>query len=215
LAKTTIERLLEAYEHRKTEIRDRIREFQNFLKRSDTEVFAELCFCLCTPQSQAIFCWNAVSQMAKRNLLLTGSQDEIAKALRKVRFRKVKAKYIIEARKVFMEKGEIAIKKKILSFSGPFEARAWLVRNVKGIGMKEASHFLRNIGLGLNLAILDRHILGCLEELGVIECVPKSLTRKIYEDIERRMLDFSRKIKIPMADLDLLLWSLKTGFIFK
>lgn len=84
-----------------------------------------------------------------------------------------------------------------------------------GLGYKEAGHFLRNVGLGEDLAILDRHILKNLVLLGVIDEVPASLTKRRYLEIERRMIEFSKKTGIPMGHLDLLLWSKETGEIFK
>ena len=89
------------------------------------------------------------------------------------------------------------------------------MKNVNGLGYKETSHFLRNIGLGKNFAILDRHILKNLKRYGVIKSIPKTLTRKKYLEIERKMKKFSEKIKIPLAELDLLFWSEETGEIFK
>ena len=86
---------------------------------------------------------------------------------------------------------------------------------MKGLGYKEASHFLRNIGVGLDLAILDRHIIKNLKRYGVIEEVPKSLTPKKYLEIEEKMKEFARRIDIPMPELDLLFWSMETGEVFK
>ena len=86
---------------------------------------------------------------------------------------------------------------------------------MKGIGYKEASHFLRNIGFGEHLAILDRHIMKNLKLLGIIDEIPISLTRKKYLEIEQRMVKFSKKVKIPMKHLDLVLWYKETGEIFK
>ena len=80
--------------------------------------------------------------------------------------------------------------------------------------MKEASHFLRNIGKGENLAILDRHVLKNLIRLQVID-YPKTLSKRVYLEIEDKMKDFSNKVSIPLAHLDLLLWSLETGEVFK
>ncbi|MBU0628517.1 MAG: DNA lyase, partial [Nanoarchaeota archaeon] len=92
--------------------------------------------------------------------------------------------------------------------------REFIVTNVKGIGYKEASHFLRNIG-HRNLAILDRHILKNLQKLKVINKIPKTLNKKNYLLIEDRFYKFSKKIKIPMDELDLLFWSIETGKVFK
>jgi N-glycosylase/DNA lyase len=92
--------------------------------------------------------------------------------------------------------------------------REWLIKNVKGIGYKESSHFLRNIGYK-NLAILDRHILRNLEKFKVINKIPKTLNKKQYLSIEDKFYNFSKKIKIPMDELDLLFWSIETGKVFK
>jgi len=89
------------------------------------------------------------------------------------------------------------------------------VENVKGLGYKEASHFLRNIGLGEDLAILDRHILKNLALLGVIAEVPESPSKRLYLEIEKQMTAFSCKVGIPMGQLDLLLWYKEAGEIFK
>jgi N-glycosylase/DNA lyase len=107
------------------------------------------------------------------------------------------------------------IKSQIGQFSDARDARDWLVQKVKGVGYKEASHFLRNIGYEEEFAILDRHILKNLKLLGVIEKIPNSLSKKRYLEIEKRMKEFAERIEIPMADLDLLLWYKETGMIFK
>ena len=121
----------------------------------------------------------------------------------------------LTARKFFTANNKIRIKEKLASFKNIFEARLWLVKNIKGIGYKEAGHFLRNIGIGKNLAILDRHILKNLKIYGVINELPKTLTTKTYLEIENQMQNFSTKIGIPMAHLDMLFWYKKTGGIFK
>ncbi len=107
------------------------------------------------------------------------------------------------------------IKSQITQFKNTQEAREWLVNGVKGIGYKEASHFLRNIGFGEELAILDRHILRNLKELGVIHEIPLSLSKKKYFEIEKKMKEFSRSVNIPMSHLDLVFWYKETGEIFK
>lgn len=209
-------KLKEKYRTRKSEIDKRLKEFKEFLKEQGEErVFSELAFCICTPQSKATACWQAVEKLMENGLLFSGNVDQISAFLKGVRFPHNKAKYIVEARKLFTVDGKIAIKRVLESFSKPEELRDWLVKNVKGVGLKEASHFIRNIGLSNNqLAILDRHVLNCLKSLNVIEHIPKTLTRKVYESIEIKMKEFSGRVGIPLDALDLLLWSEETGFVF-
>ena len=89
------------------------------------------------------------------------------------------------------------------------------IKNIKGIGFKEASHFLRNVGFYKDISILDRHILRNLVYLGVIDEIPKSLTGKKYLEIEEKMKKESDKLGIDMEYLDLVLWYKEAGEIFK
>jgi len=213
--KNALEELKDLYGEKRDAIRQRLREFRDILDRNDDDVFAELCFCLLTPQSSAKTCWAAVSRLKERSLLLKGEANEIQPQLNDVRFGDSKAKYIVEARATFSKDGKLYLKSHLSSFTNPFELREWMVENVKGLGYKEASHFLRNIGLGEEFAILDRHILRNLKRLDVITEVPVSITKKRYLEIEEKLRRFSREIAIPLADLDLLFWSRETGWIFK
>lgn len=210
-----IDFLLDLYGFRRDEIRDRIEEFKANAGSSEQRIFAELCFCLCTPQSKATICWKAISALMKSGLLYKGSEAEIVSFLTGIRFNRRKASYIVGARRFFSRDSNLVLKENLKAFTDVFELREWLVKNVEGLGMKEASHFLRNIGLGLNLAILDRHILKNLRRLGIIDEIPTSLTKRKYEKIENKMKHQAQKIGIPMAELDLLLWSIETDIVFK
>jgi N-glycosylase/DNA lyase len=211
----SVQELQTLYGEKRDAIQTRLNEFKQILNRSEDDVFAELCFCLLTPQSSAKTCWAAVSRLKERSLLLKGAANEIQPQLNDVRFGDSKAKYIVEARDLFTKDGKIYLKSHLSSFPNIFELREWMVQNVKGLGYKEASHFLRNVGLGEEFAILDRHILRNLKRLEVISEVPVSITKKRYLEIEEKLRGFSREIGIPLADLDLLFWSRETGWIFK
>ena len=205
-----IEEIKNIYRNTEDEIKLRLKEFRKLGEYgSEKDLFTELIFCLLTPQSKAVSCWETVETLLNENLLFEGSAEEISGKLNKVRFRNRKAEYIVEARKHF------PLRTKIKKFSDIYDAREWLVKNVKGMGYKEASHFLRNIGYGDDLAILDRHILKNLKYYGVIKHIPASLTRKKYLEIERKMKEFSERINIPMSHLDLVLWYKETGRVFK
>ncbi len=181
----------------------------------ERRIFAELTFCILTPQSGAFVCWDAVKRLLAHDLLFTGGYEEIREAVFPVRFFNNKSKYIIEARDFFVSDGSMRIRETLSGIGTVSEKRAFLIRNVKGIGWKESSHFLRNVGFGEDLAILDRHILKNLVRLGVIGAVPSSVTGADYVEIEGLMRGFCSSREISMADLDLLLWQRETGRVFK
>jgi N-glycosylase/DNA lyase len=204
-----MKRLLTNYTKKKKEIRLRLKYFKEIGKSSEDILFSELAFCICTPQSKAKKCDEAILEL-KKSLLYTGNNNQISKILKsKVRFHNNKAKYIIKARNKLYNK-----LKNIVKLNNR-QARDFLVKEIKGISMKEASHFLRNIGKYENITILDRHILKNLKRYGIIKEVPKALTRKIYLEIENKMLKFCKKINIPPEEIDLLFWSNETDEIFK
>ncbi|MCK4352924.1 N-glycosylase/DNA lyase [candidate division WOR-3 bacterium] len=208
-----IEEIKKIYTAKQDEIQMRLKEFkQVWEKGSEEDIFAELVFCILTPQSKAKSCWHAVENLINKNLLLKSNKNQITRELDGVRFKYKKAEYIVKARKRF---SKVSIKSKIKQFNDAQDAREWLAQNVKGIGYKEASHFLRNIGFGENIAILDRHILKNLRLLGIIEESPNSFSRKRYFEIEKKIREFASKINIPMNYLDLVLWYKETGEIFK
>ena len=208
--------LKDSYEKKKAKIKERLEDFKKVWKKSDEDVFVELCFCLLTPQSKAKAVDRAIKSLLKKNILFSGNEEQISKELRNsgVRFHKNKAKYIIEARKIFTHDGKIDIRNKLNNDTAEAK-REWLVKNVKGLGYKEASHFLRNIGLGFELAILDRHIMKNLIKYGVVDEIPECLSRKCYLSLEEKLKKFSERVGIPLAELDLLFWSEETGEIFK
>lgn len=205
--------LKKSYGLKKSIIKTRLSEFKENWNKNDEEVFAELCFCLLTPQSRAVLCDASIKNLVSSGELFTADIHIIEPKLN-CRFPKNKSKYIIEARKMFSENGKMKIKSKI-DVHNPYIAREWLVENVKGLGYKEASHFLRNIGFGRDLAILDVHVLKTLKKFEVIKEIPKTLTKKKYLEAESKMKIFSKRVGIPMDELDLLLWSEETGEIFK
>jgi len=212
---TGIEEIQAFHAAHQDEIVARLSDFRRtWSKGTDEDVFAELVFCILTPQSRARTCWLAVQRLQEEGLLIEGAPGRIREELTGVRFNKRKAAYIVEARERFTMNGQIVIRRQIGRLDQA-RARGWLVKNVKGLGWKEASHFLRNIGRGEDLAILDRHVLRNLVSLGVIEDMPNTLSGKRYLDIEDNMRAFARAAGIPVSHLDLVFWSKETGEIFK
>ncbi len=207
--------LISDYRKKKPTIKRRLEDFKDLHRGKGRDIFRELCFCILTPQSKAVNCDKAIRTLKRHNLLFGNNTRDIKNILKGLtRFHNKKAAYLVAARKVFINNKKLDIKNK-LNPRDIFKTREWLVKNIKGLGYKEASHFLRNIGLGRDIAILDSHILKNLKKLGIIEKIPNSITKKNYIDIEGKMGEFSKKVNIPLEELDLLFWSNETGFVFK
>lgn len=214
--KISVEEIKNLYTLLRDRIESRLNEFSQIRETGrEEDIFTELIFCILTPQSKAESCWSCVESLIKKKLHLAGTKEQIVKELNRARFKNRKAEHIVEARKKFLLNGKLNINSRMAEFRNAQDARNWLVRNVKGIGYKEASHFLRNIGLGEELAILDRHILKNLKQLGLIDELPSSLSRKKYFEIEARMKEFAKSVDIPISHLDLVFWYRETGEIFK
>ncbi len=207
--------LLAKYNKRKAEIVQRLSFFKSVGKKGGPVLFEELAFCILTPQSKAFSCDEAIRELKGRGLLFEGDAPSIRAVLsKKTRFHNKKAEYLVLARER-LKAGEFAELKQATFHGSEQHARGVLLREVKGIGWKEASHYLRNVGRGRSIAILDRHILKNLVKHGAIGGLPKSLTPKRYFEIEKKMEKFCKSTGIPMSHLDLLFWAEETGQIFK
>jgi N-glycosylase/DNA lyase len=206
------EKLQSSYKEQKQKIIERLAHFESVGKLPREKLFEEFTFCIFTPQSKALACDAAVKRLCEKELLNSGKEEEIAPHLCElgVRFHRNKARYLVKARLEFDEHMQA-----VEGAEDDFVARNYLADNVLGFGHKEAGHFLRNIGRARRIAILDRHILKNLKLHGAIREIPKSLSRKKYFEIERKMQEFSQALGIDMQHVDLLFWSAETGGIFK
>ncbi len=204
MRQTQLKELKQAYDSKRESIKHRLGEFKQ-LNDSDKE--KEFMFCILTPQSNAQRCWTAVEQITS---LKNPTENQIIEVLKtRTRFHNNKTRYLLA------NKAKWNNFKQAMNNADIKELRNWLADNVKGYGLKEASHFLRNIGKSDNkIAILDRHILRNLKALNVIED-EKIKSRKDYFEKEQKYLKFSEKIGIPADELDLLWWSQENGTIFK
>ncbi|MEJ5284480.1 MAG: N-glycosylase/DNA lyase [Brevinematia bacterium] len=181
---------------------------------TDEEIFEELIFCLLTPQSKARMAEKTIAKLKEKSLLFSGDKICLANELNLVRFKNHKAEYICEVRQKLIINGKAQIKSILSQFTDINEKRLWLFKNIKGMGMKEASHFLRNTGYYKDVAILDRHILKNLVIYKKIDEIP-TLSIKNYLNIEDIMKEWAIELKIPFEYLDYVLWYKETNDVFK
>ncbi len=198
-----------AYAERHTAIRQRLGDFARV---PASHYFYELAFCILTPQSSARNAELTIAELERDDFYEIGFDPTsyLRDPKHYIRFHNTKAIRLLRIRENFSDLLP-SLEDKSLS---PEAKRKIVLEKVHGLGLKEASHFLRNIGVG-GLAILDRHILRHLVRLRVIPKVPTSLTPNRYLEIEKRWKSYAQKIGISLDELDLLFWSMETGEIRK
>ncbi|MHA1931130.1 MAG: N-glycosylase/DNA lyase [Promethearchaeota archaeon] len=189
-------------------IKSRVREFSEIGKKSLDTIFGELCFCIMTANCSAEKCIEVQVKIGEGFQKL--DERELSKKLKMYgyRFPNIRADYIVKARE-FQEE----LKKNLTANTNLKELREWIVKNIKGIGYKEASHFLRNIGYK-GYAIIDFHIIDLLVKYNIIER-PKTLTKTKYLEIEEILGKIAQNLKLCLSELDLFMWYMETGKVLK
>lgn len=193
-------------------VEDRMDEFRQVHEMDTYKWYEELVYCLLTAYASAAMGQKCVDALCLGNELLEGSEEDIRQVLVETghRFPNKRSEYIFNTRTLAP-----IIKDTVQGFDDSKEARVWLVKNVKGLGWKEGSHYLRNIGY-FDLAIIDRHILNNLREFELLdEDGRKGLTRKRYLAIEEMLDVVADKLRLEPGELDLYMWYRKTGKVLK
>jgi N-glycosylase/DNA lyase len=201
--------LQKLYSSKKNAIHRRLAEFRAV---DPSKYFYELAYCLLTPQTSAENAGKVVEELQRLSFhsLPVDPEPILRNRSTYIRFHTTKSKHLLK-----LKDDAPTILRALSELTDASAKREWLVKNVMGLGYKEATHFLRNVGLNGGLAILDRHILRNLKRYGAIRSVPKSLTRKKYLSLERSFVRFSDRIGISLDELDLMFWSMETGMIRK
>ncbi len=197
------------WEKHRVAVHSRLQEFRAV---PPEEYFYELLYCLLTPQSKAANAEQVIKKLRALDFLHTGIDPTplLRDPAHYIRFHNVKA---TRARSLRNEWEDIQTTLLSTEIDGATK-RDLLVVRVNGLGWKEASHFLRNIGY-LELAIIDRHILKHLLECRAIDSIPKTLTQRSYKEIEERFHQLATSFGLTLQELDLLFWSFEEGSVRK
>lgn len=186
---------------KKSEIADvisgRMKEFRNV-----DDLFSELCFCLMTAGFRADKCIEIQNEIGSgfRDLDLEELRDELKRMGHRF--------WPQRAERIFLARSSENELKRVVGEGD----RDWLVSNIKGLGMKESSHFLRNVGFE-DVAIVDFHIVDLLVREGLVES--ETLSKKRYLEIESVLRELGEKVGLSLSELDLYLWYIETGNILK
>ena len=214
----TFESIRATHRARRKEIQARLREFETVWQEgSDERLWEELVYCIFTAGASARMGLKSVD--AVRPLLQAGGREEMTQALTQAgahRFPNARPGYIVVVREYLRAQCPRGLYERLKSFSSASDRRDWLAQDkqIKGLGYKEASHFLRNIGLKGH-AILDKHVLRCLADLQAVDNPKPPTTRTRYLATEETLRAVGRELRINFDELDLVLWSMKTGEVLK
>ncbi|MFH2112192.1 MAG: N-glycosylase/DNA lyase [Candidatus Bathyarchaeota archaeon] len=194
-------------------VEGRMEEFRQVHLMDSQKWYEELVYCLLTAYSSALMGQRCVDALSCNGALIKGELSDVTACLVNEghRFANARAEYIYNSRDLAPR-----IKSIVQGFKDTAEARLWLVDNVKGLGWKEASHYLRNVGY-FDVAIIDRHILSNMAEHEIItaEEAKKSLTKKRYLVYEEVLARVAERLEMSLGELDLYLWYRKTGKVLK
>jgi N-glycosylase/DNA lyase len=200
--------LYDKYISIKPKIEQRLDEFSAIDKE---KYFYELCFCICTPQSKAANALMVQNRLESIDFKYNDT-DPVAILEDKqhyIRFHNQKSARLLKIKEQWHEIEELLLSKK-----NKYIKRDTLAEKINGFGLKEASHFMRNIGY-TDLVILDRHILKNMVAAGALDELPNISTAKRYKTIEKIFLGYSVQVGIPVDHLDLLFWANEAGEIIK
>lgn len=216
------EDLKKHYSENKEDIQSKLKEFRDLRKASDERLFKELCFVILTSRSSAENAWRATEELDDKDLLSEPKRQEIKEVIaeNRIQFEDRKAGFILEnfkflSQPTFDEPSKSMKLRARIKPDNIMQCRKWFVQNIKGVGWKGASHFLRNIGYGDSFAILSSHTVSVLFDLDVLKNSKPPNHEESYLNAEEKVQNFGEEIGINIQALDIVLWSYRTGKVFK
>jgi len=198
----------------------------NWKSKKEEKLWSELCFCILSANVNYELAKSTLKHLSSMGFLnpvwlskkhaLNKLEKELEKpmylpkkrdgGLRQYRYPKKRSEQLVKASK-FLYKKHKGIKSILMNFSNAIDARQFLASNISGIGIKEASHYLRNIGYCDSLAIIDIHILNFLKNLFSININKKSgISNKMYLFLEKILANFAKFHNLTLSILDMAIW---------
>ncbi len=220
-----LENLIRHHKKNKKQIQSRLKEFKENKTATNSEFLGEMAFCVFAANSSAKMGLKAAELL--KDVLDMGTLDDYKRVVyKKVRFYNKRTEYLHYNKEKLNELlTEINAKNKKLKNDKEIimnhlhelnhhERRLFIKENFKGFGMKESSHLLRNLGYE-GYCIIDKHVLNTLKELNVLKNNIPPKNEKEYIAIEKKLIAFAKEHNINIDELDLVIWSYKTGEILK
>ncbi|MDD5650017.1 MAG: hypothetical protein PHF86_06340 [Candidatus Nanoarchaeia archaeon] len=175
---------------------------QRFKKpKTKLDVFYNLCFCVLVPQTKFKTVLSVINMLKDEKFYARPIHREaLLKIISTIRFKNRKVDYLLAAKYKFEEFYK-KLSPLLESERDTRAIRSFVVGEIKGIGLKAASHFLRNLGIE-DLAIVDTHILQHL-------CVTGK--KFDYFSIEDEVRARAISQGVSVAVYDALVWGQRSG----
>lgn len=188
---------------------ERVEEFKLNNKADEDVWFRELALCVLTANSSFVSAYRVLGYVMEEFDRGTLNFERVLKD-HGYRLYDVKAKYL---KGIVKYRGRLKRWIKPIADANQKRAREVLADEIYGIGMKEASHFLRNVGY-FDLAIVDKHVSRFVTASGLVPPF-KSLTKRKYLEIEAKLTELARRYGMAVGILDLFIWHVETGTVLK
>ncbi|PVU69223.1 DNA lyase [Sulfolobales archaeon SCGC AB-777_K09] len=188
---------------------ERVEEFKLNNIADEDVWFRELVLCVLTANSSFVSAYKVLGYVMEEFDKGTYRFERVLEE-RGYRFYELKAKYL---KNLVRYRGRVKSWIKPLADRSQALAREVLANEIYGIGMKEASHFLRNVGY-FDLAIVDKHVMRFSINSGLVRPF-KTLTRSRYLEIERKLKELAHQLGMSVGILDLFIWHIETGTVLK
>lgn len=190
------------------------------LKLSENELWEELVCCILSSQVKYEVS-TAFTKKLKKSYLLNykiinqSYENTIRKALGspinadghtvKYRFPNIKARQIVNAWNNIYGSGT-TLTRMLKKYTDPSTIRLALINLVPGLGMKQASMYLRNISYSFDLAVIDSHVLKYMVLMKMLNIIPKNINRSQYLMKEIKLIEHANLFGYPVGCVDLAIW---------
>lgn len=187
--------------------------------RDDRTLWRQFMICLLSSQVKYELACAAALDIEDAGILTSSTPETIAADLyailarpfwvdgqmRRYRFYNTKASQLARSWTIIQAEGGLG--SLVDAFDDDRAARKWLVRHLPGLGFKQASMFLRDIGFSQDLAVLDRHTLDYMALVGLRAPGQRYVqTSSQYLGLEDSLRDHASGLGYSLGHLDRAIW---------
>lgn len=197
--------------------------------RSEDKLLSELVLCILSSQEKYEVALGIMKSLRKENSLRIPRNKsefkEIKKDIRntlkkpvqfisnekeysrRLRFFVKKGQYIIDTLENIYLKG-LTIREILKQEDCIQETRKNIISYSCGLGPKQASMFLRNIGYHSEFAVLDKHVIDYMRMMGLTRITENNFSSMTsYQKIETKLKSYADTYHVNLLHLDLAIWT--------